>query len=240
MKTLHTISRWVKLVLALWLVTAPPAVSSEGNSTLSGRVIGVEGRAVEGALVFLYAAPDVRRSPEFTAGPTDRDGRYRVVVPPGRYLAVARVKMKESMGPLMPGDKHSGEPREVEVGPGRDVTMDFVVLDLKEALKTKRKDREGPVRISGRILDEKGLPVRGAYAVAYRPGKTGGLPDYLSAWTDGEGRFTLVVPRGLYSLGTATTFPSGDDLVTYGTFTADRDRAGLDIIRKQGRREEAP
>lgn len=228
------------MLAALVAGFASAAAPSGQDATLSGRVIGVEGKGMEGALVFIYAGPDVRRSPEFTAGPTDRDGRYRVVVPPGRYRAVARVKMKESMGPLMPGDKHSGEPREVEIGPGGDVTMDFVVLDLKEALKAKRRDREGPVRISGRILDDKGLPVRGGYVAAHRPGKTGGMPDYLSAWTDGEGRFTLVVPRGLYSLGTATTFPSGDDFVTYGTFTADRDLAGLDIIRKQGRRGNAP
>lgn len=228
------------LLAALFTGLLSSRAVAQQNTMLSGTVTGADGKALEGVLVFVYAGPDVHRSADFTSPPTDRDGRYRMTVPPGRYWAVARLKKIEGFGPLMPGDRHSGEPREVEIGPGQDVEMDLVVADLKEAMRAKRKDREGPVRISGRILDDNGGPVRGAYAVANRTAKIVGMPDYLSAWTDEQGRYTLVVPRGLYSVGSATTFPPGDDLVIFETVTADADRAGLDIIRRSVGQDKSP
>ena len=57
--------------------------------------------------------------------------------------------------------------------------------------KLSSRDRERPVRISGRIIDEKGSPVTKAYAVANKLEKISGMPDYISAWVDPDGRYTL-------------------------------------------------
>jgi hypothetical protein len=212
-------------------VTSLPALAEE-KPVLEGRVLDMEGRAVEGAMVFVYDSPSVKGPADFISARTEKDGLFRMVLPPGRYWLVARLKKTEGYGPLMPGDKHSGEPVEVELPPGGEVERDFVVGDLRDAIKIKEKTREGPVKISGRIIDEKGSPVREAYVLANRNEKVTGIPDYVSAWVDHEGRYTLYIPRGRYYMGSAVTFPPGQDHFMNGEMTFDVDKSDVDIVRE--------
>ena len=101
-----------------------------------------------------------------------------------------------------------------------------------EAMKIKRDERERPVKITGRILDEKGSPITGAYAIANRNKEITGVPDFLSAWVDHEGRFTMYVPRGSYFIGSAVSFPPGQDYSVDQESSIDADRTEVDIIRR--------
>ncbi len=223
------------LLVASWsgILAVPPAAGAGEQATFEGRVRDTKNKAVEGAMVFLYASPDIRRTANFISNRTDSEGRFSVVLPAGHYWAVARLKKVEGYGPLMPGDKHSGDPVEVEFGPGKTVRMDFTVADLQEAIRTRSKDRERAFKISGRIVDDQGAPVPGAYAIANKAARVLGIPDYLSAWADEEGRYTIYLPRGKYNLGAARSFPPGQDYVIQGQISVDADKAGVDIIGKK-------
>jgi hypothetical protein len=221
------------LLMLLTANTAPAA--GEGTAALAGKVIDVDGRPVEGARVFLYRSPEVRRSADFISAPTGRDGLYRLNARPGSFWAIARLKKVDEYGPLMPGDKHSGDPVEIELATGREGSADFTVADLKDARKRKAMDHRSSVKISGRIMDEQGAPMKQAYAFAHRNGTVSGIPDYLSAWADEEGRFTLHVPPGRYYLGAAFTMPPDQSAFIQGVLTVETDLLDVKIIRTVGK-----
>jgi hypothetical protein len=224
------------LYLFSWAAPAAgPAALAAEKSLLTGKVSDGAGRPVEGAMVFVYGNPSVRRSADFMSPPTDPDGVYRIFLPPGRYWTVARLKKTEGVGPLMPGDKHSGDPVEVDLISENGAVVDFTVVDLREAIRMREKPREGAVRISGRIVDEKGVALAGVYAVAGRRERVSGIPEYLSAWVGDDGRYTLYVPKGKYHLGSAAAFPQGESYVGSGEIAADADKEGVDIVRKTGK-----
>ncbi|MFZ2198869.1 MAG: carboxypeptidase-like regulatory domain-containing protein [Thermodesulfovibrionales bacterium] len=221
------------LVVALtWWVSnlCPLTATAAEKVLLKGAVTDNSGKAVEGAKIFLYNGPDVRRPADFISVSTDKDGKFHVVLPVGKFWAVARLKKSEEYGPLMPGDKHSGEPREIEVVPGRELEMDFTVKDLKDAVSLRKGTREGFVQIKGRVLDKNGMPVPMAYAIAHRSEKVEGLPDYLSSWTDADGSYTLFLPPGKYYLGYALTFPPAQDYGPGKAVFIDTDKTDMDIV----------
>lgn len=202
-----------------------------GTSVLKGKVVDAGGQPVEGARIFVYDSVNVRRSANFISGPTDKDGLFRLVIKPGRYWSLARLKKAEGYGPLMTGDKHSGEPGEIVVAPGEEIERDFTVADLKEARRIRTREREGLVKISGRIIDQKGLPVTKAYVIANRTGKVSGMPDFFSAWVTIDGRYTLYLPAGKFYIGSAVTFPPEQPFFLKKPITVDADRSDLDIVR---------
>ncbi len=228
--TLHL--SFLFLCLAVW---CGPSGGTEARaaekSLLTGKVSDAAGRPVEGAMVFVYSNPSVRRSADFMSPPTDSDGVYRVFLPPGRYWAVARLKKTDGVGPLMPGDKHSGDPVEVDLTSDKEAGVDFTVVDLGEAIRMKEKPREGAFRITGRITDEKGAPLVGVYAVASRHKELSGMPDYLSTWVGDDGIYMLYIPRGTYYMGSASAFPPGETYLMNGEIKVDGDRSGVDIVR---------
>lgn len=211
----------------------PSPACAEDKTVFRGMVTDVGGRAVEGAMVFMYSSPDVKRSADFISPRTGKDGLFHIVLTPGRYWVVARVKKGEEFGPLLPGDRHSGDPREVEIAAGRESEATFVVADIKDIIREGRKGRTGPLRVSGRVLDKDGAPVRDVYVIANKKDRITGMPDYISAWVDSAGRYTLVLPRGRYYLGSAKEFPPGSDFVIdREATTLDAERSDLDIVRK--------
>jgi hypothetical protein len=109
------------------------------------------------------------------------------------------------------------------------------VADLKEAMGMREKSREGAIRISGRIIDEKGRPLTGIYATARINKEHSGMPDFLSAWADEQGRYTLYVPKGKYYLGSALAFSPDESYVESGEITVEADRDGVDVVRKSNK-----
>lgn len=202
---------------------------------LKGKVSDVNGLSVSGAMVYVYDSPQVRRTADFISPPADKNGIYRMVVPAGRYWAVARLKKSDEFGPLMPGDKHSGDAEEIEIDTAKEHVVDFTVADLKDAIQMKRDAVERPLRIMGRIIDEQGKPVTGAYAFANRNPEKAGIPDYLSSWVDDEGRYTLYVPKGTFYIGSAAEFPPAENsLIEHNKqeVYVEYDMSGFDIVQK--------
>lgn len=225
------LARHFRIVVVFLAALCSPALA-EGTAAVKGKVIDAEGLAADGARVFVYDTADVRRPANFISAPAGANGLFRIVLSPGRYWLLARLKKTEGYGPLMPGDKHSGEPVEIELSAGQEIERDFTVADLKDARKIKSKDREGPIKISGRIVDEKGSPVIKSYAIAFKKQKSADMPDYFSAWVDSHGRYTLYLPAGTYSLGSAMTFPPQQkDFMKLITVTVNAESSEVHIVR---------
>ena len=213
------------------LFFSPATIMAEEKSIFKGRVLATEEKPVEGAEIFIYNSPDVRRPADFMSTKTDKSGRFSVVLQEGKYWAVARLrKGTERYGPLMPGDKHSGEPVEIELTPNSEIEKDFTVVDIREVTRLKKKIREDYIKIKGRILDKNSSPVKMVYAIANKNKVITEMPDYLSAWTDDEGFYTLYIPRGKYYIGYATAFPPAKDYNINREVVFEADKIGLDII----------
>jgi len=202
---------------------------SGNSSVFKGSVNDVSGRAAGGTNIYIYNSPDVRRPADFIA-PTGKDGRFHIALPSGKYWAVARFKRSDGFGPLMSGDKHSGEPMEIALVSGAELDVEFTIKDLNDAVSSRRKTRDDIIKIEGRIIDINGRPVNMAYAIANRNDKGAVIPDYLSSWTDAEGHYVLYLPRGKYHLGYAFKFPPGQNYVEVREMLLEADRSDLDIV----------
>ena len=200
------------------------------RSILKGTVLDIKAMPVEGAEIFIYDSPDVRRPADFISARTGKDGSFQMDLPSGVYWTVARLRSGEQYGPLMPGDKHSGEPVEIELAPGEELVHDFTVVNIRETARLKRKTREDYIKIKGRVLDKNNNPVAKMYVIANKEKEQSGIPEYLSAWTDNTGFYTLYVPRGKYYIGYATSFPPNQDFRIYSEAVFDADKIDFDII----------
>jgi hypothetical protein len=182
---------------------------------LRGRVLDISGKGVEGAEVFIYDSQSTRRPADFITPKSDREGNYRIELPESRYWAVARVRQSPKYGPLLPGDRHSGEPVAIETPVERVTVQDFVVADIREMAQNKRRSRDDFVRLSGRIVDPSGTSVALAYVFAHHDRELEQYPDYVSAWSDETGRFVMYLPAGQYTLGAAVQLPPERNMANY-------------------------
>ncbi|MBI5739252.1 MAG: carboxypeptidase regulatory-like domain-containing protein [Nitrospirae bacterium] len=213
------------------------------TAVFRGRVFDVEGKAVKGAGIFLYNSSDTRRPADFISARTDAGGNFRMTVPAGKYQAVARERKGGKYGPLMPGDRHSGGPVEIELAAGGELLTDFTVADLRDAARLAKKTRDDYFKIEGRVLDGQGGPAaRSYYVTANRKGEdpsrsSDKLPDFISAWTDRDGRYSLFLPKGKYSIGYAGMFPPQGHSV-YKELNVEADKAGFDIVAGENKTDE--
>jgi hypothetical protein len=197
----------VQAVCVLVLMMLSTVVSAQ-TGVLKAKILGVDGRPQEGVKVFLYTSANVRIPADFISPQSDINGATAVQVPTGKYWSVARVKKDALYGPLMPGDKHSGEPVEIEITENTDSEALFVVADIREIGQKKRTDNPETVRLWGRVVDTDGKPVAGAYVFAHRSREIEFIPEYLSSWTDESGGYTLFIPSGeKVFVGSAKLFP---------------------------------
>jgi hypothetical protein len=216
------------------LLSALPAFSAASDQAmLRGTITDVDGKPIAGARVFAYDDADIRRPANFMSDPSDAQGAYRMVLSAGRYRFVARLKKGAEFGPLLPGDKHSGDPVELDVAPGAESELNFTLADLKDARRVRAKSEERPITISGRILNEQGKPLSRAYAIAHRGRTIENIPDFVSAWADAEGRYSLTLPAGTYFIGCALTFPPEGNYFLQEERTIRADTMGIDIVLKQ-------
>ncbi|RNC69235.1 MAG: carboxypeptidase regulatory-like domain-containing protein [Desulfuromonadales bacterium] len=196
------------LVLAclLWLAVDP--LQAADPATIKAVVLDVAGNPVTGAKIFVYDSADTRRPADFISPMSDRGGRVVLQVPPGRYWVVARLKKDGTYGPLMPGDKHSGEPATLEPAAGEELASEFVVADIRDVGRKKQTVAAESIILRGRIVDGSGEPVANAYVFAARTKQVGPVPEFLSAWSDSLGNYTLYLPTaGRYVVGAAAQFP---------------------------------
>ena len=213
------------LVLLL-LGTVLDAVAA-GTVPFSARISDIAGRPVAGAKLFMYATSNVRMPADFISPPSDSGGVIRGALPAGTYWAVARIKKDDTFGPLMPGDRHSGEPIEVEIAADREASLDFAVADIQEVSQKKRSAATEVIKVSGRVLRQ-GAPVAGVYVFAHRTGNVLSLPEFISAWTDENGGYSIYLPVGAkFFLGASGEFPPVARLVPVRELTLDKGK--LDI-----------
>lgn len=203
MSRVRAVSVSVMVAFTLWTVSA----YALETHLLKARVADVEGRPMEGAKLFLYDSSNVRRPADFISPLSDRSGLVSITLPPGKYWVIARFKSDGKYGPLLPGDKHSGEPQEIDLA-GSDAGADFVVADIREIGQKKRAAATDALRLKGRIVDPHGVPAAHAYVFANRSSEPGELPDFISAWTDDDGLYELYLPHdAAYFVGAAREFP---------------------------------
>jgi hypothetical protein len=196
---------FVSLLISAMVGIFPVCAGQTGQ--LNAKISDIDARPLEGAKLFLYDSPNVRRPADFISSQSDRTGRVRIVLPPGRYWVVARYKADGKYGPLLPGDKHSGEPLEVEVT-GSEVAADFVVADIREIGQKKRAGATDAVHLKGRVLDATGAPVAQAYVHVSGTREFSEFPEYLSAWTGEDGEYEVYLPAtGTYFVGASRRFP---------------------------------
>lgn len=191
------------VLFLLWLVFT----GASNAFVLSGTIKDGDGKPQEGAEVFAYDSPLIRRPADFISSKTAKDGRFSIKLPERQYWVVARVRGGDKFGPLMPGDKHSGEPVEVEPPHEGEARMDFTVTDIREAAQSRRKTREDYVRVSGRILTMKGTAATDAYVYALPHDQQAGVPPFISSWSNERGEYVLFLPPGSYRIGAAMEFP---------------------------------
>jgi len=184
-----------------------------GTTPISGEAVGgirgivtlaESGLPVEGAHVYAYE--DYSKNLVGVADQVSRrsaqDGSYIVELPPGTYYLVARKRASGSnYGPIVTGDlyDHRFEQKSVKINNGKYVEMNFELEELSEPLffqvftEEARKTETG---IKGKLIDEQGTPVHGAFATAYRDSNMMRLPDFASTLSDDEGNYTLYLPSG--------------------------------------------
>lgn len=201
------------------------------NGMLSGRVVDVSQNPVPGVEVFVYSHSNIRRPADYISPATNQKGEYRITLPPGTYWTVARLRRGEQrFGPLLPGDKHSGAPVEIELAPGENAEEDFVIADLEETSKLSVKLDTSFVKIEGVLLTAEGSPVQSAYAFANRNEAMKKIPDFVSAWTDSSGGYMLFLPPGTYYLGSAVEFPPGVQSGKFKKVIVDSNAKNINIV----------
>lgn len=167
----------------------------------------IDGKPVAGAELFVYDSSAIRRPADFISARTAGDGVFRLVLPHRKYWAVARVRRGDKFGPLLPGDRHSGEPLILEPDGANEVQQDFTVVDIREAVRQKQKIRADFLPVTGRLVDQNNKPVQNAYVFAIMDRSVRGVPEYISAWTGESGDYTLYLPPGRYFVGGSGVFP---------------------------------
>lgn len=177
------------------------------NRVLKARVLDVENRPIEGAKLFLYNSSNVRRPADFISSLSDKAGIVQIFLPPGKFWGVARFKADGKYGPLLPGDKHSGEPLEIDLSSDGGVA-DFVVADIREIGQKKHSRATEAFRLKGAVLDLLGKPVSRVFVYSNASKEFSEVPEYVSAWTTEDGRYELYVPvNDKFFVGVSRDFP---------------------------------
>jgi len=197
----------VLFVLVLLNILSPTAGAALETFVLTGRIVNIDAKPVSGAEVFVYDSAAIRRPADFISARTGSDGRFSLTLPRQKFWVVARVRSGDKFGPLLPGDRHSGEPLILEPDETGTLQQDFTVVDIREAVRQKQKVRSDFLSVNGRVVDQNGKPLRDAYVFAHPELVVPGIPEYISAWSDESGAYTLYLPAGRFYLGANTTFP---------------------------------
>jgi hypothetical protein len=203
----------VRTVFVCVVFTALIVSGCAGTTSTSGDLVGgikgivtlaETGMPVEGAHVYAYE--DYSKNLVGVADQVSRgsapDGSYIIELQPGTYYLVARKRASGSnYGPIVTGDlyDHRFEQKSVKIKNSKYVEMNFELGELSEPLFFQvftERARKTETGIKGKLIDEEGSPVHGAFATAYRDSNMMRLPDFASTLSDDEGNYTLYLPSG--------------------------------------------
>ncbi len=219
------------LACFLLIFSCGTAAGEEKNGVFTGLVMDVSQNPVAGVEVYVYDDTNIRRPADYISPPTDKNGEFRITLPPGRYWTVARLRQGgQKFGPLLSGDKHSGSPLEIDIMPDDQVDEEFVVADLEETSQLAVKFDSSFIKVEGILQTKEGEPIENAYAFANRQAAAKKIPDYVGAWTGKSGTFMLYLPEGTYYFGLARTFPPGMEVVPTQKVSIDSDTKSINNI----------
>ncbi|NIO17404.1 MAG: hypothetical protein GTN70_10535 [Deltaproteobacteria bacterium] len=192
------------------------------SAAIAGTVVH-GGKSVENCYIFAYSDPssNFRDPQEALVGLSSGAGYFEIDALPGSYYLVARKRKSGGFaGPLGKGDYFGyfpGNPVTLKEGERLTVTFPLVLLKMRNAPLYAKK---GVATISGRIVDESGQGVAGAYAALYDNPELLNRPLIVSPESAQDGRFLINVPgAGVYYLGARTGYggaPGPGDL--YGRY----------------------
>jgi hypothetical protein len=228
--------RILLLILIVSFLGQTPFLHAGQPGILEGRILDISEEPVRNAEVYIFDSPDVKRPTDFISNRTTEDGRYSVQIPSGNYWAVAIFRESGArFGPLGSNDKHSGDSVAIEIAAGGSRSMDFTVMNLREAAMKHKKRSEELIKVTGRVVNQSGAPVQIAYAMAHKMQQFGNLPDYISAWTDEQGVYTLYLPPGRYFLGASVGFPPQNGYYLYvdQQFVGDTEKIDLVVDKEK-------
>ncbi len=178
------------------------------NKTKSAIIDGTvlfNGKPLEGATAFLYLSmKDIKGMPYLYSQPTDKKGRFILKnILPGEYFVVVRKKLNGSLfGPLEDGDYigfFQYNPFNFEINK----TYKIIIPTFKKVQDEMPLQLKAKYKIRGVAVDERGQPVSGVYAFAYKNKELGHeRPVSISKKTGNDGIFELYLPSsGKYYIG---------------------------------------
>lgn len=183
-------------------------ISAEEVATgwLSGQIMIKDGGPMSGGMVVFFDAgtgppPDPDRfvrTPD-QIGDLDEEGKFRIMLPVGKYYMGAIKRMSgEMIGPPQDGDyffiRRDKDGIAVAYIIEKDKSQSVGVVS--EAVPFKRKIAEGVSGISGTIIDMSGNPVGGAIVFAYITETMTGIPPFTSYKTGPDGKYFIAVDKG--------------------------------------------
>lgn len=231
-------------------VIPPSEPFKSGGTGIKGKVYA-DGAPLSRARVTLYQdATTIFRGIGYASVVTNDQGDFTFSLEPGEYYVLARKRTgDEKMGPLGEGDWFGfsyANPVRVEKDRFTLVTVNTAGKHVK--VKQGGQDitlggtiKSGNTTLSGTIVDKAGKPVAKVYAAAYRDSMMTQKPDFISAPTGEDGKYTITLSEGgEYFLGARNTLggpaEKGDLL---GRFAGNEDhvvkivtgekKSGLDI-----------
>jgi len=177
----------------------PEPVQVIGRAGVSG-VVTLQGEPQAGAVVFVYTdlTSQLKGMGYLMSSPTGTDGRFDLDLEDGTYYLLARKRQGgQGVGPLRSGDLTGYAPdNPLRVHGGQSVVIGIPLLEVPEKVDRMQGTLFGQTSISGRIVDSRGEPVRGARAVLYSEPQMLNRPLHVSAPTGIDGRYILSIPKG--------------------------------------------
>lgn len=178
-------------------------VDGQGRTGISGSVrLKTGGAPLQGAYINIYpnTISNLLGPSQFISAPTGADGSYSIELPPGNYYVVARKRASGlANGPLRTGDFYSEHQRILaRVAKGMLTRVDLEMAEMKAPMFFKKDlaETRTDTGVKGVLLDDRGNPVAGGFAIAYTDANLQRLPDYASTLTNQQGEFTLYLPQG--------------------------------------------
>ncbi len=178
-------------------------IDGHGHTGISGKILlKTYASPMSGAFINIY--PDTITNllgpSEYLSAPTGEDGSYSIDVPPGNYYVVARKRTSGlSNGALTTGDYYSDYQRILaRVADGKLTQVNLEMVQIKSSMFFKKdlSDTKTDTGIRGVLIDQKGNPVPGGFAIAYTDNNLQRLPEFASTLTNQKGEFTLYLPKG--------------------------------------------
>lgn len=210
------------ILFSIIIILSAVSIYAEKIETglISGQMMIKGGGPMSGGMIVFFKAeegpvPDPNRYlriPDEVAA-LDSEGKFRVVLPEGKYFMGAIKRMSgEMIGPPQDGDYFfisqdaGGLPFVYGIEKGKNLNIGIIA----EAVLFKRADQGIATGIKGIISELNGNPVEGAIVFAYFTKTMTGLPPFTSYRTGKDGRYFISVSHaGNYYLRVRDKYGGG-------------------------------